>query len=73
MNNKAIAVKCSLHGPQIVRKRQLSSYIAYIPIIAIRGKEVGVCIMSHVKLITNVFHPISVKQTVTNSKKFHIC
>ena len=26
MNNEAIAVKCSLHGPQIVRERQSSSH-----------------------------------------------
>ena len=26
MNNEAIAVKCSLHGPQIVLERQSSSY-----------------------------------------------
>ena len=26
MNNEAIAVKCSLHGPQIVRQRQSSIY-----------------------------------------------
>ena len=26
MNNKAIAVKCSHHGPQIVRQRRSSSY-----------------------------------------------
>ena len=26
MNNEAIAVKCSLHGPQIVQQRQSSSY-----------------------------------------------
>ena len=27
MNNEAIAVKCSLHGPQIVWERQSSSYV----------------------------------------------
>ena len=58
MNNEAIAVKCSLHGPQIVRERQSSSHTRYFPIIAVHGK--GVCITSHVKLITNARRPVSV-------------
>ena len=54
MNNEAIAVKCSLHGPQIVWQCQSSSYThTYIPIIAVREKEVGAFITSHIKLITN--------------------
>ena len=55
MNNEAIAVKCSLHGPQIVRGRQSSSHTR----IFVHGK--GVCITSHVKLITNARRPVGVK------------
>ena len=35
---------------------------AFIPIIAVRGKEVGICITSHVKLITNARRPVSVNR-----------
>ena len=55
MNNEAIAVKCSLHGPQIVRERQSSSHTR---IFAVHGK--GVCVTSHVKLMTNARCPVSV-------------
>ena len=48
MNNEAIAVKCSLHGPQIVRNVNRQATRAYFPIIAVHGK--GVCITSHVKI-----------------------
>ena len=62
MNNEALAVKCSLHGPQLVRERQSSKAThACIPIIAVCEKEVGVFITSHLKLITNASHPVSVK------------
>ena len=45
---------------------------AYFPIIAIHGKEVGVCIMSHVKLITNVRRPVSVKFSNFEQIKFSV-
>ena len=64
MNNEAIAVKCSLHGPQIVRQRQSSTTHAYVPIIAFRGKEVGIFITSYVILFTNARSPVSVNSKV---------
>ena len=62
MNNEAIAVKCSLHGPQKSGNVNLPATHAYIPIIAVRGKEVGVFITSQVKVITNARRPVSVKE-----------
>ena len=58
MNNEAIAVKCSLHGPQIVRERQSSSHTRIFSNFTVHGK--GVCITSHVKLMTNARCPVSV-------------
>ena len=43
---------------------------AYIPIIAVCGKEVGVCTTSHVKLVTNARRPVSVKFYVWGKQKW---
>ena len=58
MNNEAIVVKCSLHGPQIVREHQTSSHTRIFSNYCLGRK--GVCITSHVKLITNARRPVSV-------------
>ena len=73
MNNEAIAVKRSLHGPQIVLKVNHLATQAYFPIIAVHGKEVGVCIKSHVKLNTNTLCLVSVKQYVVYSSLVLTC
>ena len=57
MNNEAQAVKCSLHVPQIATH-------AYILIITVHRKEVGVRLTSHVKLITNVKCTVRVKFSI---------
>ena len=61
MSNEDIAVKCSLHGPQIVRQCQPSSYTRIHSNHCVHGKEVGICITSYLKLITNAPRPVSVK------------
>ena len=43
MNNEAIAVKYSLHGPQIVRQRQSSSYARH-PVSVKAVHSVGSCV-----------------------------
>ena len=65
MNNEAIAVKCSLHDPQTHATH------AYIPIIVVRRKEVGVYITSHVQLITNALRPVKVKNQKKALERFH--
>ena len=64
MTNEAIAVKCSLHGPQIVRQRQPSSYTRIHSNYCRPWEKVGIFIMSQLKLITNGRRPVSVKNVL---------
>ena len=62
MNNEAIAVKCSLHGPQIVWQRQSSSYTRIHSNYCRPWERSWRMHTSHVKLITNMRRPVSVKE-----------
>ena len=62
MNNETIAVKCSLHGPQIVRQRQSSSYTRIHSNYCRPWERSGRMHTSHVKLITNARRQVSVNE-----------
>ena len=62
MNNKAIAVKCSHRGPQIVRQCQSPSYTYICSNFCRPWERMGVFITSHIKLFTNARRPVSVKK-----------